>query len=220
MGKGNSAARTTLALLLSFSPGISFAAELTPFPLALRPSPPTPTAEALNAGRKCLSAYSPSLGMNATVLSVNVAVDGSVKNVTVTQSSGVAAFDEAARSCVAANWRYHPAWKDGKSVEAVVKLAIKWEFVPKHAGKEEKCGLTEFQQTYFKAMSTQVYVELSFTIATDGSVKNVQVIKSSGDSRFDYDATNCVGAWHYQPIIKDGQPIEYPVSLRIQIRPH
>jgi len=179
-----------------------------------------PTAEGINAGRACLAAYAPSLGMNATVLSVHVAVDGSVKDVTVTQSSGVAAFDEAARRCVAANWRYHPAWKDGKSVEAVVNLAIKWEFVPQHAGKEETCGLTEFQQTYFKALSTQVYVELSFTIATDGSVKNVQVIKSSGDSRFDYDATNCVGAWHYQPIIKDGQPIEYPVSLRIQIRPH
>src|ERR1700677_3744328 len=123
MGKRNSAARTTLVLLLSLSP--SFAAELNAFPLALRPSPPTPTAEGINAGRACLSAYSPLLGMNATVLSVHVAVDGSVKDVTATQSSGVAAFDEAARSCVAANWRYHPAWKDGKSVEAVVNLAIK-----------------------------------------------------------------------------------------------
>ena len=216
MGKGNLATRAALALFLSLSPEVSLAAELTPFPLTFHAtSRPTPTADALNAGRNCLAAYTPSPGMNPTVVLVNVAVDGSVKNVTVVQSSGNGAFDEAARSCVGANWRYHPASRDGKPTEAVEKLMIKWVFIPKHVGPEDRCDVNMLP-VLLKSYGP-IYVDMSFTIATDGSLKNVKVTKPSGDARIDYDAASCVSDWHYQPIMKDGQPIEYAWSARVLV---
>jgi TonB family protein len=52
-------------------------------------------------------------------------------------------------------------------------------------------------------------VTLGLTIGTDGSVKDAQVVKSSGNGELDRVSVNCVKAhWHYKPGMKDGVPIE------------
>jgi len=56
-----------------------------------------------------------------TALEFTVATDGSVRDVTVTRSSGTPALDEATKTCVA-GWRFDPA-SDGD-----VPYAVKWTF--------------------------------------------------------------------------------------------
>ena len=64
-------------------------------------------------------------------------------------------------------------------------------FFPKHAAI---CG-----------ESGQLMVEL--TIGTDGSVSNVQLVKSSGFADLDIDGMAAVGTWRYEPATRDGTPV-------------
>lgn len=62
-----------------------------------------------------------------TIVSVTIAVDGSVKTATVAQSSGVNSLDEAAVNCIAEHWHFHPAIQNGKPVEVTKTYLIKWQ---------------------------------------------------------------------------------------------
>jgi len=64
------------------------------------------------------------------VFVIEVGIDGSVKDVSIARSSGSALLDKAAVDCAKAHWRFRPALKDGKPVEASVKYAIKWRMEP------------------------------------------------------------------------------------------
>lgn len=64
-------------------------------------------------------------------------------------------------------------------------------FFPKHAAI---CG-----------ESGQLMVEL--TIGTDGSVSNVQLVKSSSFADLDIDGMAAVGTWRYEPATRDGTPV-------------
>ncbi len=59
------------------------------------------------------------------VLDVTVAVDGSVKDVRVIQSSGNQDLDDAAVACWK-TYRYKPAMQDGHPVEAHIKSQMVW----------------------------------------------------------------------------------------------
>jgi TonB family protein len=50
--------------------------------------------------------------------------------------------------------------------------------------------------------------QISFTIGTDGTVKNISVTKSSGSAKLDSAATGCIASWKYAPASKDGHPVE------------
>jgi len=56
-----------------------------------------------------------------TALKFTIATDGSVRDITVTQSSGTSALDEATKTCVA-GWHFIPAHNVG------VPYAVKWTF--------------------------------------------------------------------------------------------
>lgn len=58
------------------------------------------------------------------VLVAEVLADGSVGEVEVLTSSGVAALDEAAVECVRRRWRFDPAHEDGVAVRARVRLPV------------------------------------------------------------------------------------------------
>jgi TonB family protein len=51
---------------------------------------------------------------------------------------------------------------------------------------------------------------LSFTVATDGSVKDIAVASSSGNETLDETAKSCVSAWKYRAATKDGVAVEVP----------
>lgn len=61
-----------------------------------------------------------------TEVSFVVGVDGSVRDLSVTKSSGSQKLDNAASSCIA-GWKYTPASKDGHSVEVHWSEHINWQ---------------------------------------------------------------------------------------------
>jgi len=56
---------------------------------------------------------------------------------------------------------------------------------------------------------------LSFTIATDGNVKDVTVVDSSGDADLDDAAAKCASTWHYKPAVQDGKAVEVPWKAKV-----
>ena len=59
------------------------------------------------------------------VLRVTIGADGSVRRVDIARSSGWAILDRTARDRIA-TWHFHPATRDGKSVESVEDQAIRF----------------------------------------------------------------------------------------------
>jgi TonB family protein len=51
-------------------------------------------------------------------------------------------------------------------------------------------------------------VVLEFTIATDGTTKDIVVVESSPPGVFDDAAVKALARWRYNPKIEDGQPVE------------
>lgn len=66
-----------------------------------------------------------SAGGSKTLVAFKIEPDGSVKDITVAQSSGYDDFDNAAMAC-ASNWRYLPARQNGVPVEVPWKASIRF----------------------------------------------------------------------------------------------
>jgi protein TonB len=60
-------------------------------------------------------------------------------------------------------------------------------------------------------------VRLGFTVAKDGSVHNINVIKSLGKG-LDEKAVAAVEQWRFEPVVKDGQPVETTLQVNITFR--
>lgn len=60
------------------------------------------------------------------------------------------------------------------------------------------------------------WVEMEFTVATDGSVKDVIVIGSEPRRVFDSAATAAMRRYRYEPVIRDGEPVEQRARLRMR----
>ena len=59
------------------------------------------------------------------------------------------------------------------------------------------------------------YVDVEFTVLSDGSVANVTVVKSQPAGVFDKSAVDAVRQWRYRPLVRDGVPIEEHARLRL-----
>lgn len=57
---------------------------------------------------------------------------------------------------------------------------------------------------------------IKFTVNTDGSVSNVQVVGSSGHDMLDSAAIRCAQNWRYKPAVQDGQPVTAPWQTNVQ----
>lgn len=56
---------------------------------------------------------------------------------------------------------------------------------------------------------------LEFTVATDGSTKDVKIRSSSGNADLDAASLACVATWRYRPATRDGAPIEAPWQAKV-----
>jgi TonB family protein len=95
-----------------------------PFPSSVTPP------KAISVGSTCKRSFGSLVRpteapLGPTVLSLKVEPDGTVKDVTVVQSSGDKTADRAATEC-AASWRYVPATQNGQPVEVLWKSQINW----------------------------------------------------------------------------------------------
>jgi protein TonB len=61
------------------------------------------------------------------------------------------------------------------------------------------------------------WVDVQFTVATDGSVRSPVVLRAEPKSIFDQAALQAVKGWKYNPKIVDGKPVERP-QMKVRIR--
>jgi TonB family protein len=71
-----------------------------------------------------------------------------------------------------------------------------------------------------RALQTNIegWVELSYTIAPDGSVTNVKVLNSTPPKVFEASAAKAVGHLRYQPVVQGGKAIAVGTQVRIVYR--
>jgi TonB family protein len=60
------------------------------------------------------------------------------------------------------------------------------------------------------------WVETEFTVRADGSTGDIVVTNSSPRRTFDNAAMLAVAQWRYQPVIRDGKPVEQRAAVRIR----
>jgi TonB family protein len=60
------------------------------------------------------------------------------------------------------------------------------------------------------------WVELEFTVRTDGSTGDIVVTNSSPRKTFDNAAALAVAQWRYKPVMRDGQAVEQRAAVRIR----
>lgn len=129
-----------------------------------------------------------------------IATDGTTREVTVRQSSGNPSLDEAAVECASA-FRYKPATREGIAVEVDWESRISWvHALPVAPLFEHRCEAKPMH------MDVAMNAAVTFRIATDGTVRNVSLLQSSGDPDFDAGIEKCVTAWAYT--FRDGQKRE------------
>jgi len=82
-------------------------------------------------------------------------------------------------------------------------LARDKQVAPKYPAAAEKRGI-------------EGWVELDFTIATDGRVKDLVVRGAEPAGVFDEAAVTAVAQWIYRPVIRNGRPVEQRARLRLR----
>ena len=66
-----------------------------------------------------------------------------------------------------------------------------------------------------KRLGEEGKVLVEFTVSADGSVTNAKVAKSSGYSRLDRAAVQCVSDFHYHPATQGGKPIAIRTKVQV-----
>jgi TonB family protein len=64
--------------------------------------------------------------------------------------------------------------------------------------------------------ATSGWVELEFTVLTDGSTSDIVVTNSSPRRTFDASAVTAVSQWRYKPVKRDGKAVEQRIAVRIR----
>lgn len=67
-----------------------------------------------------------------------------------------------------------------------------------------------------KRKGIEGWVDVSFLVATDGSVREVQVSKAEPQGVFDQAAMDAVKQWRFEPPLRDGKPISQRTAVRLR----
>jgi protein TonB len=59
------------------------------------------------------------------------------------------------------------------------------------------------------------WVDISFTVGTDGSVTAIEIMNSDPADIFDDSASNAVSEWRFEPPMQGGMPVEKRVAVRM-----
>jgi TonB family protein len=60
------------------------------------------------------------------------------------------------------------------------------------------------------------WVELEFTVRTDGSTADIVVTNSNPRRTFDAAARNAIAQWRYKPVARDGKAVDQRAAIRIR----
>jgi protein TonB len=90
-----------------------------------------------------------------------------------------------------------------------------------HVQEQSLTRLNKLEITYpYRAMQagTEGWVELGYTVKTDGTVSELQVMNSNPAGTFDSAALKAVGRLKYQPVVQDGKVTAVTTQVRVVFR--
>lgn len=154
---------------------------------------------------------------NATFVSFRITFTGEVHDVVLYRSSGNADLDNAAIACVS-KWHMLPHMVAGKSAEISSVIGVSWNLQDHSVrslspdGSLHMCDYKWFPRAAIRR-GVNTSTEVSFRVATDGSVKNAAITRSSGGADLDQAALNCVATWRYFPMYAGGVPVEHDEKI-------
>jgi TonB family protein len=158
-----------------------------------------------------------------TLMYAYIYKDGAMQFARMYRASGNEAFDTAAIAC-ANQFHWPPMIHDGEPIEATWVMAAhwmpKWHFIitPAKADETEpECRIhyVPSTQAYFVAIPTSEPVFLSYTIAPDGSTKNVKLLRPNRIDYVNTAAIDCVSGWKFFPVLRDGVPVDVDRTIQI-----
>lgn len=133
-----------------------------------------------------------------TTVHFTITEQGRVSSPYLEKTSGNDHLDRAAVQCVK-HWRYRPALKDGSSVAVPWAADVVWKSIvpsiPAFSEAPRDC-LRSYPVKSSDLTGITGVTELEFVI-TQGGVKNVSILHSSGNKAMDEAASACVATRHY-----------------------
>ena len=169
-------------------------------------------------------------------------VDGSVKDVSIAESSGNSDLDKAAISC-ATTWRYRAAKLNGQPQAVRWSFSVAWSLhgrqQPPITGPADEIAYGPAPQPGAKGSTpedgsphncarlypqdaidagVQGTTRLAFRRLSDGSTAEISVLRSSGNEQLDQAAIGCASQWKYA--IVEGAPpfFNWTADIRWQLK--
>jgi TonB family protein len=165
---------------------------------ALADAPAVERAVPVGIPHVCMNDYPESAvwdGAEGTAqVAFRIDADGRVKNVTLVKSTGHEDLDAATLGCVS-RWAYKPAMRDGIAVEVPWQAMVQWKL---HGSEADLHPCARYH-----AVTPQLLAgiggitRISFRIMADGTTKDAQVTRSSGNGELDLAAQRCIGERHF-----------------------
>ena len=87
---------------------------------------------------------------------------------------------------------------------------------PVSIGRPHSCSSARYYPAIAMRLNWSGTTTISFTVETDGSVKDVQVVDSSGHDALDQAAIPCASTWQYKPAMQDGAPVAKTWTAKIK----
>jgi len=179
------------------------------------PSAARPVSIPAGRTQLCTSFYPAKLkdaGIDGIVLlSVHIAIDGSVSQARVVQSSGNADLDSASLECSKVAWMYY-TMAGGEVGEIDWQARIDWKpsgaiyfSKPRLAG-EPACDRYYPRSALRRGETGEVW--LSYVIGKDGGTRDIRVERSSGTDSLDSAGIDCISHWKFAPATHNGTPVE------------
>ena len=63
---------------------------------------------------------------------------------------------------------------------------------------------------------TSGWVDLEFIVRPDGSIGNARVVNSAPAEIFDRAALDAIAKWRFEPVVRDGKPVDQRTRLRLR----
>lgn len=149
--------------------------------------------------------------------------DGTVGDVDVVESSGNKQIDDTAITTVK-GWHFRPALRDGKAAGVWLYEVSGSKFVVLRnatpgpepiALTSHFLGVEDYPRESLRRQE-QGSVSVRFSVETDGIVRQVEIVSSSGKPRLDEAAALFIKKkWLYEPAVRDGKPVRAQLNATV-----
>jgi TonB family protein len=193
---------------------------------ALAATPPQAVQRPVAVGTPhvCMNDYPESAiwdGAEGTAqVAFRIGADGKVKDVTLVKSTGHEDLDAATLGCVG-RWAYKPFTQDGVAVEMPWRAEVHWKLHRSYADMHPCANYLAVTPQLLAGIGG--VTRISFRIMPDGTAKDPEVVRSSGNGELDKAAQRCIGGRHFntmRAVIPDaGVPKEVQIDWRNDLAP-